>query len=276
MDKTKKTIVATSKHKYPLALLFATAAFTTSSLITGQAQAAMNIQAGVNSWKPSPSGYIQGNKHEEKLSVKNSLGLSSNRDTNFYVQLDHPVLLVPNIRVSRTNLDFSANKSHKFEFLGHTFDGDLNTQVDLTHTDITAYYRFLDGISKALPLIDLRLELGVNVRVFDGEFSVTDSSGFNKSISLNSPVPMGHAGFRLGVPLGLSFGAQIDGISYSGNRLTDLTLDARYEYDGLPLIKPGLTAGYRNFKAKLDDLSDTYGDLTLDGAFFGAYIKIGF
>lgn len=247
-----------------------------ASFLISQAHAAMNVQAGINAWKPSPSGYIQGKKGEQELSVKNDLGLSSDSQTNFYLQLDHPVPMIPNFRVSHANLDFSGNETADFTFLGHNFSGDLATKVDLSHTDITAYYRFLDGISKALPLIDLRLELGVNVRVFDGEFSVTDSSGFNKSISLNSPIPMGHAAFRLGVPFGLSFGAQLDAIGYSGNELSDITLDARYEYDGIPLIKPGVTAGYRSFKAKLDDLSDTYGDLTLEGAFFGAYLKVGF
>lgn len=259
-------------RKLPLALTF-----TATAIFAGQATAAINLQAGVNSWKPSPSGYIQGKKHEEKLNVKNSLGLSSDRDTNFYLQLDHPIPLVPNFRVSRTNLDFSGNESKSFNFRGYNFTGELNTQVDLSHTDFTAYYRFLDGISSALPLVDMRLELGVNVRLFDGEFSVTETTtGTNRNIDLDKPLPMGHAAFRLGIPYGVSFGAQLEGIGYSGNRLTDLTLDVRYEYDGLPLIKPGITAGYRSFKAKLDDLSDTYGDLTLDGAFFGAYLQVGF
>ena len=243
-----------------------------------QAQAIdLNILAGGNVWNASPSGYIQGNKNESSLDVKDKLGLSSENQTYFFAQFDHPVPLIPNVRISRTSLDLSGNKNASFTFLNKNFTGDLKSQVDLSHTDVTAYYRLLDGITSFLPLVDLRAELGLTLRQFDGGFAVTETAtGQSESIDLSTPLPMGYAGLRVGLPLGLSVGATVNAIGYSGNKVTDVTADVRYQYEGLPLIKPGITAGYRSFDVTLDDLKDTYGDLGFSGAFFGAYLRVGF
>lgn len=236
-----------------------------------------NVLVGGHVWNASPSGYIQGKEAEQQLDIKDKLGLSSDTQTHFFVQFDHPIPVIPNLRVSRTELDFSGNKNASFTFLDKSFTGDLKSQVDLSYTDVTAYYRLLDGITAFLPLIDLRAELGLTLRQFDGGFAVTETAtGKSESIDLSTPLPMGYAGLRVGLPLGLSVGATVNAIGYSGNKVTDVTADVRYQYDGLPLIKPGITAGYRSFDVTLDDLKDTYGDLEFSGAFFGAYIRAGF
>lgn len=241
-----------------------------------QAQALeFNVLAGGNVWNASPSGTIQGKKGEENLDIKDKLGLSSENLTNFFVQFDHPVPLIPNVRISRTALDFSGDKNASFKFLDQQFNGNLQTTVDLSHTDATLYYRFLDGVTSFIPLVDLRVELGLTIRNFDGEFTVKETST-TKTIDLSAPVPMGYAGLRVGLPMGISVGANVNAIGYSGNSISDVTADVRYQYNGFPLIKPGITAGYRSFDAKLDNLDDTYGDLAFSGAFFGAYLRAGF
>lgn len=237
----------------------------------------LNITAGASMWDVTPSGYIQGKEGEQRLDVKDQLGLSGESSTQLYVQFDHPVPVIPNFRISNTSLDFSGSKNTSVDFLGTSFSGQLDSAVDLSHTDVTAYYRFLDGVTSFIPLVDLRVELGATVRMFDGQFEVTErTSGKTESVDLSAPLPMGYLAGRIGVPFGLSAGASVNTISYSGSSLTDLTFDVRYQYDALPLIKPGITAGYRDFSLTLDDLDDTYGDLTLDGAFVGAYIRAGF
>lgn len=243
-----------------------------------QAQALeLNVTAGASVWDVSPSGEIQGGKNEEKLNLKDRLGLSDDTFTSIFVQVDHPLPVIPNFRITRTDLDLSGKKTTAFVFDGQPFAGDLDTRVDLSHTDITAYYRLLDGITSFIPLVDLRLELGLTVRLIDGEFSVTDSiTNTSQVVDFSAPLPMGYVGGRVGLPFGLSVGASLNAISYDGNGITDLTADVRYQYDGLPLIKPGITAGYRDLSVKLDDLDDAYGDLTLSGPFFGAYIRAGF
>lgn len=240
----------------------------------------LNVTAAANFWKPTPSGYIQGNKGQQHLDVKQTLGLSSENQTSFTLQLDHPVPVIPNIRISRTELDFGGHISQGFTFDGTTFDDDdITSQIDLTHTDFTAYYRFLDGLTSLIPLVGLRAELGITVRQFDGGFKVTGQALEQQAteyLELSTPVPMGYAGLRVNLPYGISAGANVNAIGYSGNQITDWVADIRYQYEGLPLIKPGIQAGYRSFDIKLDDLKDTYGDLSLKGGYFGAYVQAGF
>lgn len=236
----------------------------------------LNITAGASMWDVTPSGYIQGKEGEQRLDVKDQLGLSGESSTQLYVQFDHPIPVIPNFRISNTSLEFSGNTNKTVEFLGQNYPGSTNTSVDLSHTDVTAYYRFLDGVTSFIPLVDLRVELGATLRMFDGSFAFEGTGAEPRSVDLTAPLPMGYLAGRIGVPFGLSAGASVNTISYSGSSLTDLTFDVRYQYDALPLIKPGITAGYRDFSLTLDDLDDTYGDLTLDGAFVGAYIRAGF
>lgn len=239
----------------------------------------LNVNAAANFWKPTPSGYIQGNKSDQPLDVKQTLGLSSEKQTSFTLQLDHPVPVIPNIRISRTELEFGGHSSKGFTFDGKNFTGDITSQIDLTHTDFTAYYRFLDGLTSLIPLVGLRAELGITVRQFDGGFKVTGQVAGQQAteyLELSTPVPMGYAGLRVNLPYGISAGANVNAIGYSGNQITDWVADVRYQYEGLPLIKPGIQAGYRSFDVKLDDLKDTYGDLSLKGGYFGAYVQAGF
>ncbi|SFX66935.1 TIGR04219 family outer membrane beta-barrel protein [Marinospirillum alkaliphilum] len=247
------------------------------ALSTASVQAVeLNVTVGANVWSASPSGDIQGQSSDPELSV-GDLGLSRESSNQYYLQLDHPVPLWPNLRISQTSLDFSGRKNRNVTFMGQTFTGEVASSVDLSHTDITAYYRFLDGVTSVMPLLDLRLELGATLRRFDGAFSVSEvASAKSESVDLSALVPMGYLAGRIGLPYDLSVGASLNTISYSGNQLTDISADLRYEYDGLPLVKPGLVAGYRSFALKLDDLDDTYGDLRLKGPYFGAYVRAGF
>lgn len=238
-----------------------------------------NITTGASLWDVAPSGYIQGRDGQQELDVKNDLGFSSESSTQLFIQFDHFFPVIPNLRLSKTSLDFSGSKNQSATFLDQTFTGNLSSSVDLSHTDITAYYRLLDGVSSLIPLLDLRLELGATLRMFDGQLSVTgDTSNGQQtaSVDLSAPLPMGYVAARIGLPFGLSAGASLNTISYSGSSLSDLTLDVRYQYNALPLIKPGITAGYRDFSLTMDDLDDTYGDLMLDGAFVGVYLRAGF
>lgn len=259
-------------------LLIAVSLVTLAPILVQPAQALeFNLLAGANVWDAGPSGEIQGLKNETPLQVKSSLGLEDENQTNIFIQFDHPVPVIPNFRISSTELEFSGTKTAQLDFMGQSFNGELNSLVDLSHTDFTAYYRFLDGITSFIPLVGLRVELGLTLRQFAGEFSVAEAaSGTKESLDLDVIVPMGYAGLRVSLPLGLSVGANVNAIGYSGNSLTDVTADLRYQYDGLPLIKPGINLGYRSFDAKLDDLDDTYGDLSLSGVFAGAYVRVGF
>ena len=262
--------------------LLAATTLALTPLMASQAQAlALNLTATADYWNPSPSGEIQGIAGDQPIDLEKQLGLSSEGATNLSLQFDHFLPLIPNLRITQTNLDFSGSRDTGFTFMGTDFTGSTSTEIDLSHTDFTAYYRFLDGITGFIPLVSLRLEAGLTVRVFDGGFTITgDVDGGDgkteESVSLSAPVPMGYAGGIVSLPMGISGGARINYIGYSGNALSDTSIFVNYEFGGLPLITPGITGGYRTFSLELDDLDDTYGDLTLKGPHVAAYIRAGF
>lgn len=244
-------------------------------LAASQANASLNITLTGNYWNASPSGSIQGNSTEQPLDVERQLGLSSEGMNNVAVQFDHFIPVVPNFRLTQTQLDFSGRSSEEVTFKGQQFTGEVQSQVDLSHTDITAYYRLLDNLTAFVPLVSLRLELGLTARIFDGGFEVRSGQAAS-SEDLSLPVPMGYVGGLVSLPKGVSVGARMNYMSFSDSSLSDLKVFANYEYDGLPLITPGLTLGYRQFSLDLDDLDDSYGDLTLKGPHLGAYLRVGF
>lgn len=250
------------------------------SLLASHAQAAtLKLAASADYWNPKPRGYIQGNPDQQRLDLNDELGLSSEGASSLSLQLDHFLPLLPNLRITQTRLDFSASTRSDFTFLDTRFTGTTNSDIDLSHTDLTAYYRFLDGVTASLPLVSLRLEAGMTLRRFDGGFTITgevDGQQQSESSGLDTWVPMGYAGGRISLPLGFTAGAAVNYLSYSGNRLKDLSIFAGYEYRGLPLVTPSIMAGYRAFDLKLDDLDATYGDLTLKGPQVGAYVHLGF
>ncbi|WP_114416266.1 TIGR04219 family outer membrane beta-barrel protein [Marinospirillum perlucidum] len=259
--------------------LIAATGLALTPLVASQAQAALNLTATANYWDASPSGYIQGNSSQPQLDFTDELGLGDEGLTNLSLQFDHFVPLIPNLRLTQTSMEFTGNRNTSFTFLNQTFTGNTTSTIDLSHTDATAYYRFLDGLTSLIPLVSLRVEVGLTARMFDGGFEIQGDVGGNtrtESVDLSVPLPMGYLGGRVSLPFGLSVGAKLNTISYSGNGVTDFQGDVSYEFGGLPLITPGVTAGYREFTMTLDDLDDTYGDLTVDGAFFGAYVRAGF
>lgn len=261
--------------------LLALAVAATSLLGATSAQALeLNVSLAGQYWNASPSGEIQGLSTEDPIALKDSLGLSSEGATALSLQIDHFLPVLPNLRLSQTQLDLTGQRTASFRFNNTEFSGQLNNRVDLSHTDVTAYYRLLDGVTSFLPLVTARLELGVTLRLFDGEFTVEGSNSngeqARESISLSAPVPMGYLGGRLDLPLNLSVGGQVNAIGYSGNSLSDMSAYLRYQYNALPLIKPGVELGYRRMSLELDDLDDTYGDLTLSGPYVGAYLRAGF
>ena len=259
--------------------LLAATGLALTPLVASQAYAlSLNVTATANYWNASPSGEIQGLSTDAPINVKDEMGLSSEGVNNLSLQFDHFIPVVPNFRITQTNMDFSGTRNDSFIFKGQSYSGNVTSKIDLTHTDFTAYYRFLDGFASFIPLASWRLEAGLTVRLFDGGFEVSSDvvGEETKSVSLGAPVPMGYVGGQVALPMGVSAGARMNYIGYSGNSLRDLDFFANYEYRGLPLVTPGITAGYRTFSLELDDLDDAYGDLTIKGPHVGAYIRADF
>ena len=244
--------------KKTLILLSAITSLSMADMIGGE----LNI--GFYNHTPSGSAQYQG----DVVDLEKDLKWENEGDIFVKAYLEHPLPIIPNIKVGYTNFGHSGSGSvdKNFEFGGTTFglNTDIDTKFDLKMYDLTLYYEILDNW--------LNLDLGVNVKYIDGTLSVKGTNIatqqlIDESADFQVPIPMLYGKARFDVPsTDLSFQVEGNYISYNGNTLYDAEAGIRYTF----VLGLGLEAGYKTMKLKLDDIDD----LTMDTDFSGAYGKL--
>jgi outer membrane protein len=222
-----------------------------------QADSILGIYAGVGSWNPEFSGDIG----RSDLDIED-LGFDDDNYSFAYIALEHPIPLLPNIKLQRTEMetDETAVLTETFEFDDVTFSVDetIATELDLTHTDAIFYYEVLDNI--------VSLDLGVNIRTFDGEATVAGEFTGVESIDIDASVPLGYAKVQFDLPFtGFYVGADAHYVAFDSSTFSDFTVKGGYAYESV--IDLGIEVGYRVINLELDDLDDFDTDITIDGAY---------
>jgi outer membrane protein len=166
---------------------------------------------------------------------------------------EHPIPLLPNIRLEKSSLSNTGNASTTYQFNGNTTSGNFEATLDTT--DAILYYRILDNW--------VNLDLGLDVRKLDGQFTIGAESS-----SVSATVPMLYASAAFDLPLtGLSVGADYKVVSYSGSTYNDMRIRAAYEFGVV-----GIEAGVRSTKIKISDVDNINTDLTFKGVMVGAFL----
>ncbi len=234
-----------------------------ASLLAISAQADfLGAEAGIATWSSSLTGTMKGGSStDSNIDVENDLGYGSKATNSFFwAYLDHPIPLLPNIKIQQTNYTDSASEVKSITFDGTTYNGTVSSELTLDQTDIIAYWRILDNW--------VNLDLGINLKTINGniKLSATGSSDTDKDFS--ATVPMLYAKGRFDLPFtGLSAEADMSYISYSGNKFTDFKAGVVYQTSyGL-----GATAGVRTENLTIDDIDDFNADLTISGAYLGVF-----
>lgn len=171
-------------------------------------------------------------------------GSDDDTATQIGVFLEHPIPIIPNIR-----LDYTSETS--FEGTSLILPG-TNT-VEFTQLDTTLYYEVFDNNA-------FELDIGITGKWFDGSVSGTENQNFDLI------VPMGYAATSIHLPvLPLRLDGDVKYVSYSGNNLSDIKVKAVWE------VIAGLEAvvGYRYSKLKIDDEEDVIADMKIKGPFVG-------
>jgi outer membrane protein len=222
----------------------------------------IGASAGVYHWKQSWDGDVQSGN--DKIDVNDDLGYDEDSGTSYYVALEHPLPLLPNIRLQRTELEISERGTITTPVIydGTALAGDVDSTTDLTHTDVTLYYELLDNW--------VNLDLGLSVRVFDGEARIKSvATSEEGSVDIDTPVPMLYANARFDLPFTGLYAQGIGNIiSVGDSAITDFTVGLGYEVAVL-----SLEAGYRTFDISLEDDEDE-ANLTVDGFYIGINLDI--
>lgn len=220
------------------------------------------IYAGGGKWTSDYSG-----EAGDPSVTTGDLGLKDSDNTFFYIAVEHPIPVIPNIRFQHQEIQSaqSAQLNGNFGLGDVDFPNgaQLDSDFDLSSNDYTLYYEVLDNW--------LNLDLGITARQYDGYlYAEADALNRQEKVDLDLTIPLVYAKFQFDLPLtGLSAAVETNFIKYQDNQLMDYTAKVAYLFDSV--LDLGLEAGYRKLSLKVDD-DDTQADLDLDGPYVGAML----
>lgn len=228
----------------------------------------LKAEAGAQRWSYDISGSVryQSKRSSDDIDVNDDLGYNDDDLNSYYLTVEHPLPMLPNIRVSSTNIDSNANGrlSKSVDYGNTTFavNEDVSSDIQLDQTDVTMYYQLFDTV--------LNVDLGLNAKYIDSRSRITGSISGTETADVSGWVPMLYAGFGADLPFtGLSISADGSFMGYQDSSFYDYTLKASY-------ITPwylGVDVGYRSIRLNLDDFDGSYADIEFDGPFAGAHLE---
>lgn len=226
----------------------------------------IGFSVGATYWKPELSGNFSSTGDTE-VDVSDDLGVDDPDDSSLVLSLEHPVPFLPNIRFQSVGLDSKGSKrlTSNVDFEGQIYNAGetARTNLDLSHDDIVLYYEVLDNW--------VNLDIGLDVKQFDGEVSIVGSANTTKSsIDIDETVPLLYLSARFDLPFsGYYLGVDISSLSSGDSSVEDTTIKLGYKSDS----GFGLEGGLRQFSIELDDVDDLESDLEYDGAFINGFFR---
>jgi outer membrane protein len=233
----------------------------------------VDFYAGGYYWDQTVSG--DAGSTTTNADLEDDLNLDAGGQNVLYVAFEHPIPVIPNIKIKMTDMSSDGNGtlSSNLNLGGQTVSASTTvaSELDLTHTDYTLYW--------GLPLPVVTIDFGLTLRQFDGSMSTrsTDGSSQSASADLDVTVPMGYLKAGIDIPLtGLSVGGDLNVISYGDTGITDFDLNMTYVLPVIPLLDVGITAGYRSFDLEInpDDFGGSDDDLSAKATVAGPYIGL--
>ena len=228
-----------------------------------QADTLLGAYVGAQAWNMGAEGGFS--NQESSLT---DFTFEDKTNGSFYVALEHPVPIIPNIKISRTMLDTTGitTLATSFEFNDILYDAttNLNTEFEMTATDFILYYEILDN--------DLvSIDVGINGKYVDGTILVSEATG-NRMTSedFSGVIPMGYAKIELGLPFtGLGLYAEGSFLSIDDNTASDFQAAVTYSFVETLALDMTLQAGYRAMTIELEDVDNLYSNLEFSGVFVG-------
>jgi len=259
-----------AKHTLLVPLLV-TAAFTLAQTTHADT---LGLRAGVEYWNADLSGEAQSQTARIKKTGKpvkfDEWQFYGETYNSVWVNFEHPVPFVPNIRMTYTNIENSKSRIVK-HVVGPTY---YNTRDSVALTfdniDFTFYYEVLDNW--------INLDAGLTARSLNGDFEALSTSLSSLQLTqpsqdrtkLNEVVPMLYLNGRINIPFvdGLYVQSVFNGATLKGNTLYDADVRVGYDLD-LVALDIGIYGGYRRMALKSTDLGNLYADAYMDGLIAG-------
>ncbi len=239
-----------------------------ATVISGNAQAdtLLGLYIGGQAWANEASGTFG-----EGSNSQSAFNFNDEVQGSFFVAFEHPIPLIPNVKIASTTLDTigGTELTSDFSFNGKTYTATstLDTTLEASYIDYRLYYELFDNDL-------LTFDFGVTARDLDTYIKVEEPSTLISSdLTASGYIPMLYLSTVVGLPLtGFNVFAEGNFISYQDQTIYDAQVGVSYELIDNLAVDVDLTFGYRTVKLELDDLDDFYSDLTFDGFFAGAIV----
>ncbi|MBT2153066.1 TIGR04219 family outer membrane beta-barrel protein [Pseudoalteromonas tetraodonis] len=234
-----------------------------------QADTVLGLYVGVDGWKADNDGSFSDNNNAlQNFNFKDETFVS------YYAALEHPVPLVPNLKLKYTELELNGaiQLEDTFTFNGtdYVVGTDVNSVTDLSHIDYILYYEIFDN-----DLISI--DLGINAKQFDGEITVSyDSEEVftqTETVDFSGFVPLAYGRFEAGLPFsGLSIFAEGSFLAIDDSKVQDYQMGIAWEFIDNLAVDVAVKAGYRSMVLELDDVDDINTDIDASGPFAGIQV----
>jgi outer membrane protein len=205
------------------------------------------------------------------IDLEDDFGWSTTQDVFAKAYIEHPVPMLPNIRLAYAKFD-NAGEANVIDFSWgniNLFTGTISTDTDMAMFDATLYYELLDNW--------LSLDAGLTLRYIDGNINVgalvstgpITSPTLSETTDFSLWLPMLYGKARFDIP-NTDISMQLEGnvISYEDTTLYDYEISARYTLSmGL-----GIEGGYKGIH--LDSTDDLTDGLAINADFRGPYVAV--
>lgn len=222
--------------------------------------AGLRISGGVFDYEVSGTLRDSANA-ADTVDLKSNLNIADDSDSMAYVYIEHPVPVLPNVRLGSTTVKLAGSGTvGSIDFGGATISGNVTSDIDLSHTEIGLYYEIVD--------IGIDLDIGLNFKVFDGRATLT-GGGNTGTAEIDGVIPMLYAAVNIPLPGGFSLAGDISTLSVDDSSITDYLIRLRYETD----FMLGIEAGLRSFSLDYEDTgAQTYSDIEISGPYLAVHL----
>lgn len=233
----------------------------------------LSLSLGKSLWQGALTGESQ-SQADRARKLKpvdfNKLALTQEEYPGYWLQLEHPLPLLPNVRVAYTQI----NSFRRVRDVSSISSGDglsistpqnIDTAMAFNTLDATFYYEVLDHW--------VNLDAGLSLRKLDGYLDVFYELGeqyprnFPHSYTeMNEIIPMLYSQAQLDIPgTGVFLQTRLNAISSGGDRFIDAEANIGYQWSGVPGLDIGLLLGYRKAQLALKKTGNLYADAQIDG-----------
>ncbi len=245
-----------------------------------QAKSGIDLELGAGVWMPTISGHIQYDQDKNTKGDKikfDEMEFDKDAGSYIYVDFNHFVPILPNLRLERTNYKIVGNnKNFNVDFGGVTFAGELDMTIDMTQTDIITYWS-VPFVSTATAGI-LDINFGLDAKKYDGSISLEEKTTKTlEKATIDETLPLVYLNFIIDIPFApIKFDLTTKFVSYKDAKISDNSFKLSYKMPfSNAVVDVNLDVGYRVQNITIPDSLVDNLDLNMDtkGAFYGVSVK---